>query len=301
MPVSPHGCVSDSIFNISATAGFYSQLSGVLAGFAFAAVPLSLQDRGARADGDDASARNEASDQWRGRYLVAFLCAFFSLILTAIIYSILAGTDSTYPAASVFEVCGGIAFTLSILTVLHGVTILLRAASVSAARVFGVLTCALAPPLAMVNFAAGVSDFQSALRSCGETTYPNLVLYLGYVPALLLVACAGWGILRGRIPSVPYVLTSRGMSLTAVVVTVAASIVASALGQGFVAPEWTALLVSLLFALYLLWWQISFMAEQQLTRRTRGSWGLLERGQQGAGNGQPDRIVSAKLRELDSE
>jgi hypothetical protein len=113
-------CHSFTTFDILITAGFYSQLAGVLAGFAFtalmflAATRISSPDRGhAFADAI--------------RILVA---AFISLVLTSLGYAIFAGEPSTaYKRIASEEPILGVGFAVSGALVIYAIVLTLDAAN----------------------------------------------------------------------------------------------------------------------------------------------------------------------------
>jgi hypothetical protein len=100
------------VFDLSVTAGLYSQVAGILAGFAFTAILLPL----AIPRGND-----DVTDV--GHAITAFACAFFGLILAAIEYAVMAGEpggQALRGRASVEELMIGAGFALSALLLLYG-------------------------------------------------------------------------------------------------------------------------------------------------------------------------------------
>jgi hypothetical protein len=105
-------------FDIAASAGWYSAIAGLLAGFAFVAVLLPLDHDSS--EGDDAQT---------GHAVVAFVGAFFALLMISISYAVLAGRTGTGPAAAVAaheQMATGAAFGLSTLLLLLGLRGVLR-------------------------------------------------------------------------------------------------------------------------------------------------------------------------------
>ena len=110
--------LSSLAFDIAASAGWYSSIAGLLAGFAFVAVLLPLDHRG-----------SEQQDSGTGDAVVAFVCAFFSLLILAITYAVLAGRVGEGPVAGVAaheQMLNGAAFGAATLLLLFGLRGVLR-------------------------------------------------------------------------------------------------------------------------------------------------------------------------------
>jgi hypothetical protein len=124
-------------FNVPGTSGFYAQMTGLLAGFAFAAMVVLLTPtqnverkiveyasrdalRETRAGAAGATAR--ANDN--GVFL-ALLAAFFALVIATLTYSVLAG--ETLPQArgraATEELIDGVPFGLAVMMLFHGLTL----------------------------------------------------------------------------------------------------------------------------------------------------------------------------------
>ncbi len=100
------------MFDLSVTAGLYSQIAGILAGFAFTAILLPLAITRENDDVSDV-----------GHAITAFTCAFFGLVLAAIEYAVMAGEPGEQALrgrASVEELMIGAGFALSALLLLYG-------------------------------------------------------------------------------------------------------------------------------------------------------------------------------------
>jgi hypothetical protein len=115
-------------FDVAASAGWYSAVAGLLAGFAFVAIllPLDHEER----DGDEQSV---------GLAVLTFVCAFMSLTVLALSYAILAGRigEGQVLGIAVHEqLVYGTAFGLSTLLVLLGLQAVLRSYG-GGSRVFG--------------------------------------------------------------------------------------------------------------------------------------------------------------------
>lgn len=104
-------------FDITGSASVYSQMAGVLAGFAFAAITLVLSSD-QRLARTDIPSREKTSDATVLAFLVAFVC----LIVATIIYAVLAGERGCsllMGRAASEEFLGGVAFAFSVLLLLY--------------------------------------------------------------------------------------------------------------------------------------------------------------------------------------
>jgi hypothetical protein len=107
-------------FDIAASAGWYSAVAGLLAGFAFVSILFPLDYE------------READDDATADAVVVFACAFFSLLIVAIAYAVLAGRSGGSSAAGVAaheQLLYGWAFGLSALLLLLGLHAILRAST----------------------------------------------------------------------------------------------------------------------------------------------------------------------------
>jgi Co/Zn/Cd efflux system component len=104
-------------FNIAITAGFYSQLAGVLAGFAFAALILLLTVRLAPPSTPPTTPSPFARST---RVLVV---AFVGLVLTSVNYAVLAGDTSNSPRSALLELLAGLGFASSGALLLYAIAL----------------------------------------------------------------------------------------------------------------------------------------------------------------------------------
>ncbi len=98
-------------FDVSASAGWYSAIAGLLAGFALLAILLPLDHE--RSDDDQSSANA----------VVVFTCAFFGLLIAAFTYAVLAGRTGDGASAGIAaheQLLHGATFGLSTLLLLLG-------------------------------------------------------------------------------------------------------------------------------------------------------------------------------------
>jgi hypothetical protein len=126
----------------------YGQMTGVLAGFAFTALVLLLTPGiGAR--------RNSGAP-------LCLLSAFVTLIMTTLLYSLLAGEDAqeARARAATVELIDGLVFGLAVITLLQGVTLLMRDANIELAAVSAgrFMTVVAFPTLSLYFVAQGAAD-----------------------------------------------------------------------------------------------------------------------------------------------
>jgi hypothetical protein len=161
-------------FDIAQTAGFYSQLAGVLAGFAFAAIMVLLTARMAPPTKPESEVQPFSGAT---RLLVVSL---MGLILASLNYAILAGdSPGTHRSASL-ELVGGVSFGTAGLSVMYaivltidGVTLAAHGAHHDLQSVGDFLRATLATVLTPLVFALvylGVQDF--TYTSAGPGIYP---------------------------------------------------------------------------------------------------------------------------------
>jgi len=113
-------------FNIAETAGFYSQLAGVLAGFAFAAIMVLLTARMA-----PSSESSEEVQPFSGatRLLVVSLVG---LILASLNYAILAGDLPGSHRSASLELVGGLGFGAAGLSLIYAIVLTIDGVNITA-------------------------------------------------------------------------------------------------------------------------------------------------------------------------
>lgn len=176
-----------ALIDIAEISGNYSQMSGVLAGFAFTAMVYLLTP------GQGAS--SGAPTRRGGKELLALFAAFFALIITTLIYSVLAGENvaAARPRAATSQLVNGVVFGLAGIMLLQGVTLLMRRSAVEPVVVLTarVVTVVVLPVLAYNYVVNGVTDVNSARAERSGTCIgllPNLGIYLTLVLAVVLAA-----------------------------------------------------------------------------------------------------------------
>jgi len=233
-------CYNLPTFKITATAALYSELAGVLAGFAFTALML-LATTQAR-QGEDGG--GEFSDAMR--ILVA---AFLSLLLVSVNYAVLAGDPGTDGRTASEEPIVGIGFATAGILVIYAVASTLRAAnqllkapsqaSIDVeASTRHVLAVAFAPTLVLFIYIA-VQDYEDfRYRPCHQVTSLD---HLGWllVAIQVVVSWIGYPLIynlssRGKMHSLP--IGSAALISRVLLTITFSSTISYALVDSYLAP-----------------------------------------------------------------
>lgn len=149
-------------FDFSAAAGLYSQLAGVLAGFAFMAITLVLNRshrREALGVADPAEERIQDS-----RCIAAMACAFLGLVATTTMYATASAERAcalTNGRAASEEVLAGVAFAFSLYTLLFAAVQLVSASSLGSHIRF--IVAVITPPIVVVFVLTSLEDLAMSL------------------------------------------------------------------------------------------------------------------------------------------
>jgi hypothetical protein len=182
------GCPADPAFNIAATSGFYAQMAGLLAGFAFTAIIFLLSS-------PTLASSSKRQPEKSGVVLTLF-AAMVALVISTLTYSVLAGEQEARGRAAVQELTDGLPFALAIMMLFHGVTRLMSGdgwVDDIAIRTGQAITGVITPVLAMFYLVSATLDNEHAriatLREsnpafCGDV---GLVNYTGFGLVLLLL------------------------------------------------------------------------------------------------------------------
>ncbi|MFG3557246.1 hypothetical protein ACGGAQ_22950 [Micromonospora sp. NPDC047557] len=159
-----------SLINIAVISGYYSQMSGVLAGFAFTAMVFLLRPA--------KRTRREGRKRRAGGELLALFAAFVALVITTLIYSVLAGeTDiDARPRAATASIVNGVVFGLAVIMLFQGVTLLMQRSAVDRAVVATArfVTVVAVPALAYNYVVNGTSDVVAARAAKVGPCEPSL-------------------------------------------------------------------------------------------------------------------------------
>jgi hypothetical protein len=101
-------------FDLSNTAGFHAQLTGILAGLAFTAIVLILQS-------------STLSGRAAEAGLLSFVSALVTLLIAAFLYGTAAGEERIAGRAAIMVFLAGIASAIAVLQLFYGLTWLVRA------------------------------------------------------------------------------------------------------------------------------------------------------------------------------
>ena len=212
-------------------AGFYSQLSGVLAGFAFAGLVALIAARiGARSSYGDLAVAYRPT-----------VSAFVGLVAASLSFALVAGDPTSLGRASSLETAAGLGFAAAVLTLLYSMLVLLhaverdvpddtgqtRSAFSLLQGAFVVVVC----PLTVLVFSAGMHD-HIQLRTGSTSGLQGLdVASLVAVGAVLVVGILArrfsprlrtrWAASRDRLPAMAMAMALVAVVVSAVVVIVA--------------------------------------------------------------------------------
>jgi hypothetical protein len=197
--------LNDVAFDVASSAGWYSAVAGLLAGFAFVAVLLPLDH-----DGD------AQDDRETGHAVVVFICAFFSLLILSLTYAILAGRTGGGAADGIAaheQMINGAAFGLSVLLLMFGLRAVLGAYGKnrhifdSARSLVLVVTSILGPAVLLslqFSNALDVERYREVAGSeatCGAAGLPAGVWLNLAITAAALIAVFGLALARRRLPT----------------------------------------------------------------------------------------------------
>jgi hypothetical protein len=225
-------CRLDAVaFDVASSAGWYSAIAGLLAGFALLAILLPLDHE---ADASD--------DPHVGDSVVIFTCAFFTLLILGFSYAVLAGRTGGGPAAGVAaheQLLNGAVFGLATLLLLFGLRAVLSSYGTnavvfeSARTVILLATATLGPIVSLALQFSNALDLEhyraglAAEPDCGLGGLPSGVWINLAITAVAAMAVLGTALVRHRIPRSLTAATNvaRGTLVLAVLVTVWTSVV----------------------------------------------------------------------------
>jgi hypothetical protein len=178
------GCKTLLCFDMSTSAGFHAQLTGILAGLAFASIVLILQSTTLSGRGAEVG-------------LLSFFSALITLIMASFLYGTAAGEELIAGRTAMMIFLAGITSAVAVLELFYGLTWLVRAGGFPNATEMAARITALVAPLITFAYLA-----ITALNEVSVTTGRDVVgspvfvflllLSLLLVLALLLVQIA-WG------------------------------------------------------------------------------------------------------------
>lgn len=227
-------------FDIASSAGWYSAIAGLLAGFALLAILLPLDHEA-----------NASDDPHAADSVVIFTCAFFTLLILAFNYGVLSGRTGDGPAAGVAaheQLLNGAVFGLATLLMLFGLRAVLSSYGTNATvfepagTVILVATAALGPIVSLAlqfSNALDLEQFRVGLVTepdCGTGGLPTGVWINLAITAVAAVAVLGVALVRQRLPHSLSAATTvaKATLVLAVVVTVWTAVIVPLLPIEFV-------------------------------------------------------------------
>jgi hypothetical protein len=187
-------------FDFSQSAGNYSQLSGVLAGFAFLAIMLVLSRQHRRGSESDAAREYEQDNH----FVTALACACLGLITAASLFSLLSGEEGCAlisGRALSKEVLAGVAFFFSVYTLLFGAVQLVSASALGTH--FRFIVAVLAPPLVVAFIVASLNDLALSLANPpDQPTEPHESLLPGWTDSSASLWNFAHGVMTWLTPTV---------------------------------------------------------------------------------------------------
>jgi hypothetical protein len=149
-------------FDISKTAGFYSEMASALTGFAFLAMTIVLSRRD---DSPHTKFTPRQLDQDK-RTAIALLCAFTGLLIATVEYSIVAGESGqalVEGRAASEELLAAVGFTVSLYILLYALVHLIATSTLKLGFEFRLLVSVFIPPIFIYFATNGLMDVAIAL------------------------------------------------------------------------------------------------------------------------------------------
>jgi hypothetical protein len=150
------------LFDYSKSAGYFSQLAGVLAGFTFLAMTLLLNRQHRRETDVDATQEHQQDEQ----IVTALGCALLGLITAAALYALLAGEQAWSLASGRVlsrSVLAGVAFVFSLYTAFFAAVQLVSVVALGAHLRF--IVAVITPPAVVAFIVATLDDLALALAN----------------------------------------------------------------------------------------------------------------------------------------
>src|SRR4051794_5322663 len=178
---------------VNLSAGFYSTLAGVLAGFAFVAVTYVLTGLQAQGPSIDRGRERRSTEN---TIIVSLFCAFFALVITAFMYAGLAAEREPGARAVSEQLLASVAFAYGAGILIFSLTLLISGVGLEhTARETRTIVVLLLPPVAVLITAQAAQNLVLAEVGSGHTTrcidsslYETLQWLGGLVLPLVLLA-----------------------------------------------------------------------------------------------------------------
>jgi hypothetical protein len=206
-------------FDVAATAGLYSQLAGVLAGFAFGALVVVLTSR-------STAERSLMADGETARTLTS---CFIGLILVSLTYAVLAGETTNAGRAAMVElvaapgfIATGLLLILSIVTLLDATekTAQSDRARQGATHIVRPVLAHVTPVILTASLFGGIDDYSDTRWGDHQFRTVDTVIVIAGV-LVVLVPIAAYAPWPRQVPT--WMWSPRQLSYTAVGIAAAAS------------------------------------------------------------------------------
>lgn len=190
-------CPSSS-FDIHTTAGVYSTVAGVMAGFAFAALFYFITSQASPQSNAEAESGTDAdvyATDRRDLAAQALGAAFGTLLLSSITYAVLAGEPKSAGRAATIEVVAGIGFAVGAIQLFYAIVLMIRAhheVGSNLERYFRNLGGLFLCPLASLMIALGVSDWAETKHDQAAKIAYHVGLMISLIVATTCIAVAVW-------------------------------------------------------------------------------------------------------------
>jgi hypothetical protein len=219
-------------------AGFYSQLTGVLAGFAFAGLVLVVTEL--RSSSRTISPEPASGEQAALRLLFS---AFVGLVLTSLAYALVAGEPEDSSRASLQHVIAGAGFGAATLALLLALLELVRSAAPMLAPQLRFVVGRALPLVVMLYLAAGAHEV-AGLAGDGKLAVFGWAAFVVLLILVVAVKLNGWHVVLTHNRYAGLATASMALPLAA---SLAVPIVSTAVGKtAHELPSWPAYLALVL-------------------------------------------------------
>jgi hypothetical protein len=233
-------CAGQADFDIPATAGLYSTLAGVLAGFAFTAL-MSLLALRVAATAED--------DRRLGSVVEVLLAAFIALVLSSLTYAALGGEPESGGRSASEEILAGVGLVVAALLLLYSVPLTIEASrpfassgdtgTYAAARFIRRVLVHAVGPLVVFYLALGVEDYLTVRDGVDRDASTLDIVSVSLAVAALIVSFPIFSVARrGSIRTAGRWAAVGGLSV-AFLSAVSFAATTAFLKRCEIAPEWS--------------------------------------------------------------
>jgi hypothetical protein len=229
------GCKTLLCFDMSTSAGFHAQLTGILAGLAFASIVLILQSTTLGGRGAEAG-------------LLSFFSALITLLIATFLYGTAAGEETIAGRVALMVFLASITLAVAVLELFYGLTWLVRAGGFPNATEMAARITALVAPLLtfvyLVITALNEVSVTTGREVVGSPIFAFLLVLSLLLVLVLVVVQVSWGtpqLRRLAVWSTAKLGPEPWLSLASVGVGLAAGVCGSLILQlepTIAAPHW---------------------------------------------------------------